>query len=52
MLTIRTAEKFNTILERKIEAVSFEIEHSFIRLAFSAFKLGKVQMEANLTCII
>jgi len=52
MLTIQAAEKFNTNLERNIDAVSFETEHSFIELAFSPFKLGKVQMEANLTCII
>ena len=51
MLTIQTTEKFNTNLERKIEALSFEIEHSFIGLAFSVFKLGKLQMEANLRCI-
>jgi hypothetical protein len=52
MFTIQSVEKFNTNLERKIEAVSFEFEHSFIELAFFALKLGKVETEANLTCII
>jgi len=51
MLTIQTAEKFNTNLERKIAAVRFEMEHSFIGLVVSVFKLGKMQMEANLTYI-
>jgi len=27
------------------------MEHSFIGLTFSAFKLGKLQMEANVTFI-
>jgi len=51
MLTIQTAEKFNKILERKIEAVRFDMEYSFIGLVVPIFKLGNMQMETNLTCI-